>query len=130
MAGFSRFIVMRAIQGIITVLVVTTLVFILFEAMPGDPIARFRFDPTCARNPDCLPRLIEQFGLDAPVQVRYVNFMRNMFSMEFGRSYQYNRPVSDILADALPRTLGLFGMATIITYVLGVVIGSPPGWDH
>ena len=130
MAGLAQFIIKRAIQAIVTIFVVTSLVFILFEAMPGDPIARFRFDPTCARNPDCLPRLIQQFGLDKPVEVRYVNFMWNMFNMQFGLSYQYNRPVSDILRDAVPRTLGLFGTATVITYLLGVVIGSRIGWKR
>jgi len=130
MAGLSQFIVKRSIQGVLTVVIVTSLVFILFEAMPGDPIARFRLDPNCSRNPECLPRLIAEFGFDEEVHIRYLNFMRNMFTLEFGRSYQYNRPVSDILADAVPRTLGLFGTATVITYLLGVVIGSRIGWKR
>ncbi len=128
MAGLSRFIVKRAIQGVITVVVVTSLVFILFESMPGDPIARFRLDPTCARSPDCLERLIVEFGFDQPVHIRFLTFLKNMFTFQFGDSYQYRIPVSDILADALPRTLGLFGTATIITYLVGVVIGSRIGW--
>ena len=130
MAGLSRFIVKRSIQGVITVLVVTALVFILFEAMPGDPVARFRLDPTCSRNPSCLERLETEFGLNDPIHVRFFNFMRNMITGEFGRSYQYSRPVRDILVDALPRTLGLFGTATIITFLVGVVVGSRIGWKR
>lgn len=126
----SRFIITRSIQGVITIFIVTSLIFILFEAMPGDPIARFRLDPSCTRNPQCLQRLVTEFGLDAPQYVRYALFMRNMFTLEFGRSFQYNQPVSAILADALPRTLGLFGTATVITYLVGVVIGSRIGWKR
>ena len=104
------------------------MVFVLFQAMPGDPLERFRLDPVCRRNPSCLQRLESEFGLGDPVHVQYLVFMRNMISGNFGTSYQYNRPVGDILSDALPRTLGLFGTATVITYLLGVVIGSRIGW--
>jgi len=130
MAGLSRFIIQRAIQGVITVFIVTSLIFILFEAMPGDPVARFKLDQKCVSNPQCLPRLEREFGLDQPQYVRYFLFIRNMFTFEFGKSFQYNQPVSDILSAALPRTLGLFGTATVITYLLGVVIGSRIGWKR
>ena len=126
MAGLSRFILKRSIQGLITVVIVTSLIFVLFEQMPGDPIARFRLDPKL--TPEGLQRLISEFGMDQPPEVRYFIFMKNMFTLQFGRSYSSNRPVSDVLAEALPRTLGLFGSATIVTYLLGVVIGSRIGW--
>jgi peptide/nickel transport system permease protein len=130
MAGFSRFVVNRTVQGIVTVIVVTSLIFILFEAMPGDPIARFKLDPRFSGNPGALERLEAQFGLNDPPITRYFIFMRNMFTFQFGTSYQFNRPVSDILADALPRTLALFGAATVITYLVGVVVGSRIGWKR
>ncbi len=128
MAGLSQFIIKRSLQGLITVFVVTSLIFILFEAMPGDPLARFYFDPSCRQNPSCFIRLQAEFGLAEPPYVRYFIFIRNMFTLQFGDSYTYNQPVSSILADAVPRTLGLFGTATVITYLLGIVIGSRIGW--
>jgi len=130
MAGLSRFVIQRAIQGVITVFIVTSLIFILFEAMPGDPVARFKLDPKCQANPQCYQRLVHEFGFDQPTYVRYALFVRNMFTLEFGQSFTYGRPVNDILADALPRTLGLFGTATILTYLIGIVIGSRIGWKR
>jgi len=130
MGGLSRFVINRSIQGVITVVVVTSLVFILFEAMPGDPLARFNLDPKFKSNPGAVARLRSDFGLDQPELTRYFVFMRNMFTFQFGPSFFYTRPVSSILADALPRTLGLFGTATVITYLLGIVIGSRIGWKR
>ncbi len=129
MAGLSRFIVRRSIQGVITVVVVTGLIFVLFEAMPGDPVARFRLDADCLRT-NCLERLESEFGLGDPVHIRFLTFMKNMITGQFGLSIAYSLPVSDILSSALPRTLGLFGTATIFTYLLGVVIGSRIGWKR
>jgi len=130
MAGFSRFIVNRAVQGIITVIVVTSLIFILFEAMPGDPLDRFRLDPKCRSDPSCLPRIEELFGTNQTPLARYFVFMRNMFTLEFGQSLTYSKSVNSILTEALPRTLGLFGTATILTYLIGVVVGSRIGWKR
>ncbi len=128
MAQLTRFLVARALQGLITVFVVTSLIFILFEAMPGDPLTKFRVDPRI--TPDIIERLEERFGLNQPVYVRYLLFMRNMFTMDFGRSFQFNRDIGVLLQEAVPRTLFLFGMATILTYILGALIGSVVAWKR
>ncbi|MFQ5838106.1 MAG: ABC transporter permease [Thermoplasmata archaeon] len=128
MARLTRFLVHRGIQALITVFVVTSLVFVLFEAMPGDPLTKFRLDPRI--TPDVIQRLEERFGLDQPLYVRYFLFMRNMFTFDFGRSFQFNRDIGVILQEAVPRTLFLFGMATIITYLLGAIIGSLIAWKR
>lgn len=128
MAGMGRFLVNRTIQGLITVFIVTSLIFLLFEWMPGDPISRFRADPTITEEK--LNRLEREFGLNKPPHERYVIFMKNMFTFQFGESYQYKRPVSDILSERMPRTLLLFGAEVLITYALGVMIGSYIGWKR
>ena len=128
MAQLTRFLILRGLQGLITVFVVTSLIFILFEAMPGDPLTRFRLDPRI--TPDVLDRLEERFGLDQPVYTRYLLFMRNMFTFEFGKSLIFNKDVGLILQEAVPRTLFLFGMATMLTYILGALIGSVVAWKR
>ncbi len=126
MAGMGRYLANRTIQALITIFIVTSLIFLLFLWMPGDPLSRFRADPTITEEK--LNRLEREFGLNKPTHERYFLFMKNMFTLNFGESYQYKQPVSEILADRMPRTLLLFGAETIIVYGLGVMIGSYIGW--
>ncbi len=128
MVRMTRFLVHRSIQAIITVFIVTSLIFVLFEAMPGDPLTRFRVDPRI--TPDIIERLEERFGVGQPVHIKYFFFVRNMFTFQFGISYQYNRDIGLILQDVVPRTLLLFGIATIVTYLVGALIGSIIAWKR
>lgn len=125
MASMSRFIVRRIVQALITILIVTSVIFILFEAMPGDPTTKFATD---FRFRPLLPRLRAEFGLDEPPVIRYFIYLRNMFTFQFGTSFTYSRPVADLLAQAIPRTLILFGGSLIAEYVMGVIIGSYIAW--
>lgn len=126
MAALTRYIIRRLIQGLITLLIVTVIVFILFEAMPGSPIDRFTQDPNIPESVKLQLRI--NFGIDDPIHIRMLKFMRNMFTFDFGLSFLEGRPVSAVIADALPKTLFLFVTATILTYLLGIVIGTFIAW--
>ncbi|MEW5936528.1 MAG: ABC transporter permease [Candidatus Thermoplasmatota archaeon] len=122
----SKFVVSRLLQGLVTLFIVTSIVFLLFDWMPGDPLSKYKLDPTITEAR--LSELEREFGLNRPYHEQYFIFMSNMFTLRFGHSYSHNRPVLDILQERLPRTLILFGTETIIVYVLGVMIGSYIGW--
>ncbi len=126
MAALARYIAKRSIQGIITLFIVTIIVFVLFDAMPGTPIDRFRADPTFDRAR--LEQLNRSFGINDPYLVRMGKFVYNMFSLDFGDSFLEGRPVSDVIAAAAPRTMFLFGGAVIIEYLIGVVVGTFIAW--
>lgn len=126
MAALTRYIARRLIQGIITLLIVTIIVFILFEAMPGTPIDRFTQDPSIP--PTVVKQLRENFGIDDPIHIRLLKFVRNMFTFDFGISFLEGRPVSAVIADALPKTIFLFVTATVLTYLIGIVVGTFIAW--
>ena len=126
MAKMGKYIAGRLLQSLVTLIIVTTIIFLLFEAMPGDPLSKFRADPTTTEAR--LDQLITQYGLDEPVHIRYLTFMKNMFTFDFGESFVKKGPVIDQIAMRAPRTLILFGMAEIIAYGLGVAIGSYIAW--
>lgn len=94
--------------------------------MPGSPIDRFRADPTFDQFK--LIQLERSFGLNDPPHIRLGKFLWNMFTFNFGESFLERRPVGDIISQALPRTLFLFGSATILTYLFGIVLGSFIAW--
>lgn len=118
----------RAIQGVVTIVVVTIVIFLLFQLMPGSPIDNFRGDPTFNRAK--LEQLNQTFGLNDPFYVKMGKYLFNMFSFNFGPSYLASEPVVDVLRDALPRTLFLFGGAVIIEYILGVLLGRYIAWKR
>ncbi len=126
MATLGRYLVKRGIQGVITLLVVTVIIFVLFDLMPGTPIDRFRSDPTFDRAR--LAHLNETFGINDPYFVRMGKFVWNMFTLDFGDSFVEGKPVGDVISAALPRTLFLFGGAVVIEYLIGVVIGTFIAW--
>ena len=126
MAALGRYIGKRVIQGLITLLIVTMIVFVLFDAMPGTPIDRFRADPSFDRAR--LEQLNQSFGVNDPYFIRMGKFVWNMFSLDFGESFVEGRPVSEVVAAALPRTLFLFGGAVLIEYLIGIVLGTFIAW--
>ena len=128
MASLRRYLVRRAIQGVITIFVVTIIIFLLFQALPGGPLAAYTQDPTC--QAPCRAQLRIQFGLDQPWYVQLWIFLGNMFTFKFGRSFSEGRPVAEVLAIALPRTLFLFGGALTIEYLVGIAIGRFIAWHR
>ncbi len=110
----------KILLAIPLVLGVVTLVFILLELAPGDASTKFL-------NPDFPPEVkqmvIEKYGLDKPAFTRYLIMMGNLLVLDFGRSITAERPVWDLVADALPNTVLLSGVTLMVAYPLGIVMG-------
>ena len=108
-------------QAVSVVLLVTTLTFVLVHLAPGDPIA-------AALSRESVPDVVRQqwradFGLDQPLGVQYARWLANAAHGNLGFSFSYRRPVRDVLADALPRTLLLTGLALVLSFALGITVG-------
>ena len=104
----------RLIQMMITLLLFQAATFFLIDAQPGD------VSDLLTGNPEIPPserdRLKEQLGLDRPVHERFVAYVLNFYQGDWGVSFtQYPRPVTDIIAERLPRTLVLFLTATVVS---------------
>src|SRR5437867_12829759 len=113
MASLTRYLIRRAIQGVITLLIVTVLIFILFY-FSGNPLDGLRSNPSI--QPAVIERLRQQYGLDQGPEVQLYRYVANMFTFNFGWSSYANAPVISVLQEALPRTLFLFGGAVLIEY--------------
>jgi len=128
MAGMSRFIIQRSIQTLITLIIILTLIFIMFESLPAKP------QDLLALNPNIKPAqkeyLVHLFGFDKPLHERYFIYMKNMLTFNFGISFTHAQSVSDLLKERIPRTLLLFGLATILAYVIGIYLGALIAWKR
>lgn len=107
-----------------------TINFIIPRLAPGDPtealMARFQG----RMNPQAIYALRLQFGLsDAPLWAQYFQYLNNLLHGELGTSFTYfPTPVSTVLAQEVPWTLSLVGVAVIISFTLGSLIGVIIAW--
>jgi peptide/nickel transport system permease protein len=115
-----RKLVARFVQSLIVVGIVATISFFVIRLAPGDP---FSFS---ARNMslDVRDKWRTIYGFDRPLPEQYVRYVAAVARGELGPSLSKQMPVSEAIADALPRTLLLAGLALAVSLVLGIVIGA------
>lgn len=105
---------------IITLLVVSALVFFAFSIIPGNPaVAKLGTEATAEK----IAELTHKMGLDRPVVERFFEWIAGIFRGDFGTSYSYNQPVTNLLGEKIGVTLLLSVMAIIITTALSFPLG-------
>ena len=123
----TGYLVRRIGQMGLTLFLIITLTFFLVEAQPGDYASFY------VLNPDLPPEVKDQiraaFGLDKPVWQQYLIHLKNTFTGNFGVSFgNFPRPVLDVLAERVPRTLVLFLTATAASFYIGFFLGKAIAW--
>lgn len=119
--GGFRFVLARIGALVITLFFASLVVFFSRFVVPGDP-ARFLLRGR-SPSPEALEKITEQYGLDQPPIVQYLNWLGGILHGDFGRSMQYRDDVSDVLLARLPVTLELITYAGLIILVLGLAAG-------
>ncbi len=120
-----KYITRRLIQITIIFFVILTVLFLMFRLAPGDPVSRM-VDPDM--TPEDAERLIVQLGLDKPLGVQYLIYVKNFFTGHFGYSFHYGEPVVNIIWDRLPNTVLLFTTGIILSALVGVFLGKIASW--
>jgi ABC-type dipeptide/oligopeptide/nickel transport system permease component len=115
-----RYLLLRLMDAIPTVLLVLTLVFVAMRILPGDPAVAALGDYA---TPEQLNAFRERMGLNVPLWQQYLNFVLGVLQLDFGMSMATNQSVATMIADSLPYTIEL----TITAVVIGVAIGVPFG---
>lgn len=112
---------LRRVGGAIVLLwLVLSITFILIRLAPGDPAA-FLISPS-ASSADAA-RVRAELGLDRSLAVQYARWAVALLHGDLGESFALRRPVSEVLAGAIPVSLGLGGTALLLTFVVGVPVG-------
>ena len=123
----TGYLVRRVGQMGLTLFLIITLTFFLVEAQPGDYASFYVLNPDLP--PDVKDQIRAAFGLDKPVWQQYLIHLRNTFSGNFRVSFgNFPRPVLDVLAERIPRTLVLFLTATAASFYLGFFLGKAIAW--
>ena len=100
---------------------VITVVFVLARSAPGDPVL-LTLSPSASASEIAAARV--RLGLDAPVAVQYARWTQGALRGDFGTSIATGRPVRSVLADALPVSLFLGGVSLLLSFAIGIAIGS------
>jgi peptide/nickel transport system permease protein len=123
----TRYLLRRVLGAVPLVLGIATLLFFVIDLAPGDP-AMVLVSPGMSR--EVVEQVRSDFGLDQPVHVRYVKWMGSVLTGDLGQSFTHRRPVLDVLISALPATLLLSGVALIVAFFLGIVLGTLQAVRH
>lgn len=117
----GRFIRKRLLTGLLTILLAFVLTFILTRMAPGNPIRVLA--GTDNPNPDQIAHLTKYYGLDQPLPVQFVNYLKGLFQGDFGYSYKSHRPVLDIITEKIGATILLSLTASILSVIIGTALG-------
>jgi len=115
-----------------TLFVSVSLNFFLPRLMPGDP-ARALLDKMDNLQPEQLDTIRAAFGLDTdePTIVQYGHYLRNTLKGDLGTSFsRFPMPVAEVMRVALPWSIGLMGICTVISFTLGSAIGIAAAWKR
>ncbi len=100
--------------------------FIIIQLPPGDYVSAYvaRIQSEMGSvDPAMVDNLRRAYGLDKPMMEQYFYWMGNIFHGDFGTSFEWKRPVIELIMDRLPITLLLSVLTTIVTYSLAIPIG-------
>jgi peptide/nickel transport system permease protein len=123
----ARFLVKRAIQGLLTLIVATILIFALMRLIPSDPaLVLLREDATPAQ----IAYVRQLWGLDQPIYVQFWVYLTNLARGDAGDSFQYRftaggagTPAFALVLDRLPATVHLAFAALLISVAVSIPVG-------
>jgi peptide/nickel transport system permease protein len=111
----------RRLAGTIPVLcLISLLVFLLIHAAPGDPTLFLLGEETNAAE---VAKAKERWGLDQPLYIQYLKFLKSAAVGDFGKSFKYAEPVTRVIKTRLPATIELATFAIIIATLLAIPLG-------
>ncbi|MEV4495368.1 ABC transporter permease [Micromonospora arborensis] len=116
----ARYLLTRAWQSALTLLLSTIVVFVGVRALPGDPALALAGED---RSPEALEAIRRHYGLDQPLPVQFAQYVERLVQGDFGVSIRTGTPVSSMLTTALPVTVELSVLAILIAAALGVGAG-------
>uniref|UniRef100_A0A831WYY1 ABC transporter permease n=1 Tax=Thermorudis peleae TaxID=1382356 RepID=A0A831WYY1_9BACT len=115
----AAYVVRRLLQAVVLLFLVSVLTFLLIHSAPGGPA--LLANPELSREQ--IQQMTEQLGLDDPLPVQYLRWLGNVARGDFGSSYNTVQPVTRLIAERLPNTVMLTGLALVLSILVAVPLG-------
>jgi peptide/nickel transport system permease protein len=124
--GSGKYLLRKVLHALATLAFVLAFNFVLFRAI-GDPV-KLLTRSSVHLDPQEQALLREEFGIDDPLPQQFVNYLGDSLRGEFGYSFISGRPVMDSVTQRVGPTLILVGTATVLSTLLGILIGIKGAW--
>jgi peptide/nickel transport system permease protein len=119
-----RYVVRQGLLSLAKLFVFATLMFFLIQIiMPGDFVDQFSLFMSAGERQE----MRSQLGLDLPLGQRYVQWLNKLAHLDLGASFTGGQ-VSDVLKSAIPPTLLVFGIGTVLAFLIGIWLGERTAW--
>ncbi|MCF6462079.1 ABC transporter permease [Clostridium sp. Cult1] len=115
-----RLIIKRMLQMIPMLIAVSIVSFLLIKLAPGDPVQAYI---TPEMGPADIERIRQNMGLNDPIHIQYIRWVKNVLKGDLGYSLVNHRPVVTQITERLPATIGLMFTSLIFSMVIGIVVG-------
>jgi len=127
-----RFLLRRLGFFVLTLWAALTINFFIPHLMPGSPLQALRDRTHNKLSPQALQELLASFGFKPNQNIfeQYLDYLRDMLTGHWGVSIgqTLGTPVSTFVCQALPWTLGMVGVATVLAFILGSLVGTVAAW--
>jgi peptide/nickel transport system permease protein len=121
----TAYLLRRLLSLSLSLVAASLVIFLVMEVVPGDPAA---FMMGLNADPQAVAALRTQLGLDEPLPLRYLGWVAGLLQGDFGISYTYRVPVSELIAErvviSLPLTLYALALSTLIAFPAGILAAS------
>jgi len=122
--GLKEYIGKRIIYSIILIFAVLSVNFLIFSMMPGDPLRQYMARVEIHTTEEQYQIMREELGLDKPMHERYVAYLINMLTWNFGRgTIGGGQTVAQQIMERLPNTIILMGIAAVLSIIAGILLG-------
>ena len=115
-----RLIVKRMLQTIPMLIAISIVSFLLIKLAPGDPVQAYI---TPEMGPTDIERIRENLGLNDPIHIQYIRWLKNVLKGDLGYSLVNHRPVLIQIKERLPATIGLMSTSLIFSMIVGIIVG-------
>jgi peptide/nickel transport system permease protein len=115
-----NFLPRRLLQLIPTLFLVSVMIFMLQQLLPGDPALVMAGEE---KDPEVIEQIRKQYRLDQPLPVQYLYWIGGVLQGDLGESMRIKQPVASLIADKLPVTLQLATMAMAFALLIGIPAG-------
>jgi peptide/nickel transport system permease protein len=112
----------RACQLLLLSALVSSAVFLLSSLIPGDYFTTHLLDP--AVRSETVDRLRHRYGMDQPISLQYLGWLRNAARLDLGYSLYYQQPVANVVADAISKTFWIGMPALVLGFGGGILLGT------
>ena len=118
------YIIRRILQGLVVIIITSLLIFVVMRLLPGDPILIYISEEDVQTfTEEDLAALKAKFGLDKPLMVQYVVWVKDLLKGDFGKSMHYDMQVGLLIKKRMPITMYLGLMAFVISILVGTISG-------